>query len=512
LSWDGRRWTTLDSPTEQTLYAVWGAAPDDVWIGGAYDEEGVLILHFDGTSLTRVPDIGMLNSDIYAITGHGANDVYAVGGLYGDYDEELHFDGGGWTTEDSLHDASDFTAFSEAMAYDDGTTLALFPGLNHNVVYRRADDGTWTAARRPGNDSYLRALSRSVDGKPWIVEQTLDEPPEHLLHQYDGNDWQPMGEALPSMPRAIFSAADGSGSWAIGEATSLLERTENAWSAVAEVTALPPDPIFLDGAAADDLWLVSRHALSRRDASGWRVVEPIADYVTGGAIDDEGRPYVAAAAQVMYYDASEWVSLGARGHSGPLLANGPDDVWAAGNDVSHFDGTTWTSFGSGCPSSVRRFRRDPDGGVWSVTSGAIYALDPGSFDCEPLAVQDDVFSSDPPIDITWTSDGGMWAITRGAVLYQREGDMLIRRSVLPAGDHPEPLELVAVSSGKLVFVYADAPPVDNPKATSSIALVDVVSDITMGAPLDIHGGGPIWLPDAAHAAIAIGGAVLRHGY
>ena len=71
LSWDGRRWTTLDSPIEQTLYAVWGSAPDDVWIGGAYDEEGVLLLHFDGTAFTRVPDIGMLDSDIYAITGHG---------------------------------------------------------------------------------------------------------------------------------------------------------------------------------------------------------------------------------------------------------------------------------------------------------------------------------------------------------------------------------------------------------------------------------------------------------
>jgi hypothetical protein len=90
--------------------------------------------------------------------------------------------------------------------------------------------------------------------------------------------------------------------------------------------------------------------------------------------------------------------------------------------------------------------------------------------------------------------------------------MLVRRSMLPAGDHPESLELVALSSGKLALVYADAPPFDNPKATTSIALVDVISDIAMEAPLTIHGGGPTWLPDDAHATIAIGGAVLRHGY
>ena len=40
MTWDGTSVKTVASPTTNSLYGVWGATPDDVWIVG----EGGLVL------------------------------------------------------------------------------------------------------------------------------------------------------------------------------------------------------------------------------------------------------------------------------------------------------------------------------------------------------------------------------------------------------------------------------------------------------------------------------------
>lgn len=49
--WDGRTWTTTPLPVDKPLSAVYAAAPDEVWAGGA---DGTL-LRWDGQSWTVVP-------------------------------------------------------------------------------------------------------------------------------------------------------------------------------------------------------------------------------------------------------------------------------------------------------------------------------------------------------------------------------------------------------------------------------------------------------------------------
>src|SRR5207253_74408 len=45
------QWVSVASPTTQPLYAVWGAAPNDVWAVGEYGT----VLHYDGTGWSTYP-------------------------------------------------------------------------------------------------------------------------------------------------------------------------------------------------------------------------------------------------------------------------------------------------------------------------------------------------------------------------------------------------------------------------------------------------------------------------
>ncbi|HEV8245088.1 MAG TPA: hypothetical protein VGP93_04945, partial [Polyangiaceae bacterium] len=240
LQWDGESWSALDSPTEQTLFAVWGSAPDDAWIGGRADADGMLLYHFDGAGFTRATLPDALNADTLAVTGRGQSDVHAVGDLH----QAFHFDGASWTMSSVMDSAETSGPIAEAVAYEDGSTLALIHGFGYDAI--DAYDGAWNPSDipgDPGDDPALQALSRSASGKPWIVEQTLDDPPQRLLHEFDGALWQATGEDLPVLPQAIWSDANSGASWAVGAATSLIERSNGTWSPVPEVTALPPDPV-----------------------------------------------------------------------------------------------------------------------------------------------------------------------------------------------------------------------------------------------------------------------------
>lgn len=98
LHFDGARWTRQTTPTDQNLWGVWGAAPDDLWaVGGAGRAAGqATLLHYDGTAWTRVELPPLERPQVYAlfkVWGTAADDVYVVGqrGLL------LHWDGRVWT-------------------------------------------------------------------------------------------------------------------------------------------------------------------------------------------------------------------------------------------------------------------------------------------------------------------------------------------------------------------------------------------------------------------------------
>jgi hypothetical protein len=83
LHFDGTRWTPSPVDADVTLTAVWGSGPGDVWTVGYrspnYLPKAGAIFHWDGTAWATAGPAGPLPA-FYAVSGSGADDVFAVGG------------------------------------------------------------------------------------------------------------------------------------------------------------------------------------------------------------------------------------------------------------------------------------------------------------------------------------------------------------------------------------------------------------------------------------------------
>jgi hypothetical protein len=115
--WDGTRWQIASTPGSlaETLSAVTGTGPDDVWVAGSMNLGGpppagdsAFFEHFDGTSWQTVPGPpGNFTEDPVQVTAMAAlspSDVWAVGtqnpegfGLPGSLNLAAHWDGKTWT-------------------------------------------------------------------------------------------------------------------------------------------------------------------------------------------------------------------------------------------------------------------------------------------------------------------------------------------------------------------------------------------------------------------------------
>jgi len=98
LHWDGTTWTrirvaVLDAKpmsAQKDLFKVWGTSNKDIFIVGASG----MILHHDGTAFTQQAS-GVGNEPLFTVFGRAPNDVYAVGGL--GTAVFLRYDGKAWT-------------------------------------------------------------------------------------------------------------------------------------------------------------------------------------------------------------------------------------------------------------------------------------------------------------------------------------------------------------------------------------------------------------------------------
>lgn len=84
LHWDGAAWARQDTPTDQDLWGVWGASPDDLWaVGGRGRAEGdAVILRYDGSAWAEVEAPALERPRVWAffkVWGSSASDVWIVG-------------------------------------------------------------------------------------------------------------------------------------------------------------------------------------------------------------------------------------------------------------------------------------------------------------------------------------------------------------------------------------------------------------------------------------------------
>lgn len=159
LRWDGAKLAKMPTPTDQDLWGIWGATPDDVWaVGGAGKKEGDrTVLHWDGATW-KAADVPPLTrpkvSAFYKVWGSAADDVYIVGRN----GAVLHWDGKA-LTELGVGASQDLIA-----VWGTSADHVVIVGGRSSGVIARWDGATWRTEQigtLPGiNGVWMRSPER----------------------------------------------------------------------------------------------------------------------------------------------------------------------------------------------------------------------------------------------------------------------------------------------------------------------------------------------------------------
>ncbi|MBN1770462.1 MAG: hypothetical protein JXB32_04305 [Deltaproteobacteria bacterium] len=300
LWWRGGDWSYDDTTgTSQSLYGVWAAAEDDVWVAGA---NGTM-LHWNGLGWAAVPS--GTTSHLWRIWGRANDDIMAVGRL----GAAVHYDGSAWT---QVAPAS--IDWEISSTWSPGGGVWYIGGHEGRLVRWDVGAGTWTPVAT-GTTGSIEALWGTGPDDIWAVGGWV----EPIVLHYDGTAWAP-DDSVPRIdPMGYYSIASrASGDLVIAARSGgMLQRSGGVWRP-------------MEGAATYTL------------RSLWGN-SPQEVYALGTAVDGTGAPSTA----VLQYDGTAWrlphwrARVGARDG----WSDAGDLVLVNGDDSLHrFDGTAWEAW------------------------------------------------------------------------------------------------------------------------------------------------------------------------
>lgn len=222
-------WAQVESPTSQTLDAIWGSASDDIWVAG---RAGTL-LHFDGTAWVRV------ESPVTA----------ALAGIWGDAPNRYFAAGAGGTL----------------LAYDGESWSAATGGTRENLrsVHLRTRGDGWAVG---ANGAIVRF--RGLGWAPYVVPVGEEEDPFStelhavwgfsnedawavgaggvILH-FDGNEWTEQETDYTTTLRGLYALAPND-MWAVGNEGHILHWNGELWQKIETGSIATLHAIHGDGA------------------------------------------------------------------------------------------------------------------------------------------------------------------------------------------------------------------------------------------------------------------------
>jgi hypothetical protein len=235
LHWNGTSWVQVASPSPEVidgsfLLGVSAVSSSDAWAAGWYyltggESSNTLILHWNGTSWTRVPSPNPVHLGFNAlngVSGRSAADAWAVGST----DTGtliLHWNGTGWTrvaspgriSQDALNGVSALSA-SDAWSAGNLTTGALVSHWNGTAWTQVPSNGPGTSA------GVLNSVSARTHSDAWAAGyfSTGSGGTKNLVLHWNGTNWTEV--TSPSPGGAAGSALSGvdavsaSSVWAVG--------------------------------------------------------------------------------------------------------------------------------------------------------------------------------------------------------------------------------------------------------------------------------------------------------
>jgi hypothetical protein len=167
LRFDGTEWTEVNIPLQRpgvnAFFKVWGSSADDVWIVG----QNGAIVQWNGTEFVET-GVGFAR-DLISVWGTGPNDVYVVGGRGNGV--VARWDGTAWTAQD----IAPAPGLNGVWAGPDGVWVAGARGTLRQVEV--ADDGSLNVPRiSPINMLDLHAVFGTSDGALFTVGGNFQQP------------------------------------------------------------------------------------------------------------------------------------------------------------------------------------------------------------------------------------------------------------------------------------------------------------------------------------------------
>lgn len=268
------QWQEVATGVSNSLVAVWGSAPDDVWAAGTSGR----LLHHDGKAWATVASD--TSEDLRALWGTSATRAWAVG----DNGAILELDAGQWRAVTASPTSEHLYALWSA---DGAVVWAVGAG---GAVVRR--DGAWSADRQGTAD--LHGIWGSAAGDVWAV----GGGGAILHHAGTAAGWAAISSPVSNTIRGVWgrSAAEV---WAVSGPRAL--RFDGAkWTAVDAQAGADLRCIAgrRGGSGDDDVWaageLAGQGVVLRLQAGTWveSTRQPGVDMLRGIWVAESGEVWV----------------------------------------------------------------------------------------------------------------------------------------------------------------------------------------------------------------------------
>lgn len=332
MRWNGSAWSNVVTGLPANSLNTVVAIDDEVFIGGA-DRE---LWHYDGSTWSSFTGAGTSTLGFNVIRGNATDNVFAFG-----YNRLMyHWDGTSWNDiTDSYFHAS--YSFYSACVTPVGRPIVGSSASSLTSNVSRFDGSTWV----PLSTSTI-AVARLQDVWTFNRDNAVAVGHDGTIVERNASGWFDVTHGLTTEDLLGVWASGPNDIYAVGDEGTVLHKDGTTWS-----TIVPGSDTFdlygVAGNGPSNVWIVGDEGLWHWNGSTWtnrrnELPDSLAYYAK--VYVAPGGDVFLAGYDLAHYDGTSWEQVAIKSPYGAdiydMWGNSARDVWLTGYPgVFHYDGT-----------------------------------------------------------------------------------------------------------------------------------------------------------------------------